>query len=76
MNFAQILIIFCQILTIYVKNHKMHVKKNQERHFLKITTKKNNVKKHPEKNPTSKINQDLGYWGYWAGKIGVLGEGN
>ena len=32
-------------------------------------TKKSYVKNHPEKNPTSKINQDLG------GGIGVLGEG-
>ena len=36
MNFDEILTKFDQILTIYVKNHQVHVKKIQERHFLKI----------------------------------------
>ena len=33
-----------QILTIYVKNHSIHVENFQERHFLEI--KKSNVKNH------------------------------
>ena len=42
MNFDQILTKSEQILLIYVKNHSIHVKKIQERHFLEI--KKSNVK--------------------------------
>ena len=44
MNFDQILTKSDQILTIYVKNHAIHVENFQERHVLEI--KKNNVKNH------------------------------
>ena len=53
-----------------VKNRQIHVEKHQECHVLEI--KKSSVKNNPEKNPTSKINQDLVYWGigggYWVKK--------
>ena len=60
MNFDQIFVKSDNILTIYVKNHSMHVNKIQERHFSK------------SKNPTSRITQDLGGgdWGIGEG-IGV-----
>ena len=45
MNFDQILNKSDQILTIYVKNYKIHVENFQECHFLKI--KKSKVKKQP-----------------------------
>ena len=44
MNIDKILTKYDQILTIYVKNHSIHVNKIQERHFLEI--KKSNVKNH------------------------------
>ena len=47
MNFDKILIKFCQILTIYVKIHQIHVKNIQECNFL--TIKQIKVKNHPEK---------------------------
>ena len=65
MNFDQILTKSDQILTIYVKNHQIHVKQIQECHFLKI-----------KKNPTLQINQDLGeigvlgyIWGCIRGEL-------
>ena len=39
LNFNQIFTKSDQILTIYVKNHSIHVKQIQERHFLEITKK-------------------------------------
>ena len=63
----QILIKVGQLLTIYVKNHKIHVKKTRN---VIVSKTKPNVKNHPEKKSTSKSNQDfwgigqkLGYWG-------------
>ena len=49
--------------------------KKHKCHFLKILQKKeenNQRQKSPRKNPTSKITQDLGYWGI-GGDWGVLG---
>ena len=51
----------CQILTIYVKNHKMHVENFQGRHFPR----KKNLRE------CQHIAQGLGWGGYWG--IGVLG---
>ena len=51
---------------MYVKNHKIYVKKIKECHVLKQTTKKN-VRNHPEKNQRQKSAR---IWG-----IGVLGGG-
>ena len=44
MNFDQMLTKSDQMLTMYVKNHEIHVKKIQERHFFEI--KQSNVKNH------------------------------
>ena len=71
MNFNKILTKSDKILTIHVKKHQIHVKNNQEFHFLKIT--KKNVKNHPEKK--SNVKNQPGFWvlGYIGGEIGVLG---
>ena len=61
--FDKILTKSAQILTIYVKNHEIHVNKIQECHFLKI--KKSNVQNHPRFGV-------LGYWG--RGNWGIGGE--
>ena len=50
MIFDEILTKFEQILTIYVKNHQMHVKKIQGRHFLR--------KKNPAGMPTHRTGVD------------------
>ena len=71
MNFDQILTKSDQILTIYVKNHSIHVENVQERHFLKI--KQSTSKIIQKKNPSSKINHDFGYWGIGGGGGGELG---
>ena len=54
-----------------LKNHEIHVKKNQKCHFLKI---KNQRQKSPrKKNQRQKSTRilDIGVWGE---EIGVLGE--
>ena len=60
---AQILTKFDQILIMYVKNHEIHVKKFEERHFLQI--------KIIQRQKSSRI------WGIGVlgGGIGVLGGG-
>ena len=50
MNFDQILIKFDQTLTIYVKNHQIHVEHFQGRHFLR--------KKTPAGMPTHRTGVD------------------
>ena len=79
MNVDQIFTKSAKILTIYVKNRQIHVENFQKCHFLKKKQKKSTSKITQNKNPTSKINQDLGggYWGIgWGGALGYIWGGN
>ena len=72
MIFYQILTKFDQIWTIYIKNHQIHVKKFQGRHFPR------------EKSPCGNVNTShrgwgggywgIGVWGYWGGYWGKNNE--
>ena len=59
-------------ITIYIKNHQIHVKKNQECHVLKIA--KSNVKNHPEQKFNVKNQPGFGVLGVWGGNWGMGGE--
>ena len=70
MNFNQILTKSDKILTIYVKNHQIHVNKIQECNFLKIQ------KIQRQKSPRQKIQRQksprivgIGVLGYLGGEI-------
>ena len=66
MIFDQILTKFDQILTVYVKNHKINVEKNQKCHFLKI---KKTSTSTITQNPAAEQNVDTSQFGTQQSKI-------